>query len=359
MKKLIAIALCALTIGSATVIAPAINPDISSPFSITANAAIPNGIYRRGSKGTIVSYIQYNLRILGYDVGTIDGIYGPKTEAAVKKFQEKCGFSKKDQDGIVGPQTLKYLNSCGEQLQTLLNQAGYKCTIDSICGPNTINCLYRFQADYGLKKSYKLTTSSLKKLKQIAANKGLSNGASTAVSNASKTNNSASSVSNQRRQNMVNIAYREYNTRTQGMYNKYNNYNGQDWCKYFVCYVANQAGVPTSVITTNSYRCDDTQEWFENMGRSYAYKSSRDIQPGDLVILGYNYYVTNSKGKEVLARPHIGIVVEVNGSTIKTIEGNTSGYAKSCVNVKYYNRSNGRCGGDNSWGINHVLKPAY
>ena len=192
---------------------------------------------------------------------------------------------------------------------------------------------------------------------------GLSNGASTAASNTGKTNNNsqtnASSLSNQRRQNMVNIAYREYNTRTQGMSNKYNNYNGQNWCKYFVCYVAEQAGVPTSVITDNYYRCDYTQEWFEDRGRSYVYKSSLDIQPGDLVILGYNRYVTNSKGKRVLERPHIGIVVEVNNSTIKTIEGNTSGYASSCVNVKTYNRKTSYSTQGGTWGINYVLKPAY
>ena len=361
MKKLIAIALCALTIGSAAVVAPAVFPDSSSPFSITADAAIANGVYRRGSRGAAVSYIQYNLRILGYNVGSVDGIYGAKTETAVKAFQKNCKFSAKDQDGICGPKTLEYLNSAGKQLQTLLNQAGYKCTIDSICGPNTVNCLNRFQRDYNFKVCNYLTTSSIKKLKEVAANKGLSNGASTAVSNTGKTNNTsqpnAYSLSNQRRQNMVN-----YNTRTQGMRNKYNNYNWSDWCDYFVCYVANQAGIPTSIIDikTNKYRCDYTQEWFEARGRSYGYKSNLNIQPGDLVILGNgNVYVTNSKGKSVLQRPHIGIVVEVTGSTIKTIEGNTSGYASSCVNVKYYKRSNGRTGGNNSWGINYVLKPAY
>ena len=364
MKKLIAIALLTLTLGTATVVAPAVSPDTSSPLSITADAAIANGVYRRGSRSATVSHIQYNLRILGYSVGYIDGIYDSQLESAVRLFQKNCKFSTKDQDGICGPKTIEKLNTAGKQIQTLLNQAGYKCTIDSICGQNTINCLYRFQSDYGFNKSYRLTTSSLNKLKKVAANKGLSNGASTAVSNTGKTNNTsqpnAYSLSNQRRQNMVNIAYREYNTRTQGMRNKYNGYNGQNWCKYFVCYIAKQAGVPTSVITDNYYRCDYTQEWFEARGRSYGYTSSLNVQPGDLVILGNgNVYVTNSKGESVLQRPHIGIVVEVTGSTIKTIEGNTSGYAESCVNVKYYKRSNGRTGGNNSWGINYVLKPAY
>ena len=97
MKKLIAIALCALTIGSAAVVAPAVSPDTSSPFSITANAAIASGVYRRGSRGAAVSHIQYNLRILGYNVGSVDGIYGAKTETAVKAFQKNCKFSAKDQ----------------------------------------------------------------------------------------------------------------------------------------------------------------------------------------------------------------------------------------------------------------------
>ncbi|NLH00732.1 MAG: peptidoglycan-binding protein, partial [Clostridiales bacterium] len=38
----------------------------------------------------------------GYDPGEIDGVYGPMTEAAVRKFQKEHGL---EVDGIVGPLT--------------------------------------------------------------------------------------------------------------------------------------------------------------------------------------------------------------------------------------------------------------
>lgn len=341
MKKLIAIALCALTIGSAAVVAPAVFPDSSSLFSITADAAIANGVYRRGSRGAAVSYIQYNLRILGYNVGSVDGIYGAKTETAVKAFQKNCKFSAKDQDGICGPKTLEYLNSAGKQLQTLLNQAGYKCTIDSICGQNTVNCLNRFQRDYKFKVCNYLTTSSIKKLKEVAANKGLSNGASTAVSN--------------QRQKMINIAKNELKSGVSGKNNKYTRWyygysKSADWCDIFVSWCARNAGISTSIIPTYAY-CPYTQVWFNNRGRSYAYKSTLNIEPGDLITVctcgDYSRY----------HRDHIAIVVNVTSTTITTIEGNTSGnYGSSCVATKTYNRSNGTRSG---CVISYVLKPNY
>lgn len=49
-----------------------------------------------------VKQIQCLLTYLGYDPGTIDGEYGPKTRAAVKAFQQAEGL---EPDGIAGPQT--------------------------------------------------------------------------------------------------------------------------------------------------------------------------------------------------------------------------------------------------------------
>ncbi|MBO5395144.1 MAG: spore cortex-lytic enzyme [Clostridia bacterium] len=46
--------------------------------------------------------IQTKLKRWGYYTGAIDGIYGPKTKAAVKYFQRKNGLTV---DGIVGPKT--------------------------------------------------------------------------------------------------------------------------------------------------------------------------------------------------------------------------------------------------------------
>lgn len=59
--------------------------------------------YRRGSRGEEVSQIQSRLREWGYYSGSVDGIYGAETEAAVSRFQRKNGLS---EDGICGVRTL-------------------------------------------------------------------------------------------------------------------------------------------------------------------------------------------------------------------------------------------------------------
>lgn len=61
---------------------------------------------RLGSSGEEVRQIQKKLKTLGYYDGAVDGIYGGKTQAAVKAFQRNCGIAA---DGIAGPTTLLYL----------------------------------------------------------------------------------------------------------------------------------------------------------------------------------------------------------------------------------------------------------
>ena len=56
-----------------------------------------------GSRGNEVIQIQTKLKRWGYYNGSIDGIYGSKTVAAVKWFQSKNGLVA---DGIAGPKTL-------------------------------------------------------------------------------------------------------------------------------------------------------------------------------------------------------------------------------------------------------------
>ncbi len=62
--------------------------------------------YQRGSSGDTVKEIQRRLSDWGYYSGRVDGIYGSKTEAAVRYFQQKNGLSV---DGKVGKQTLAAL----------------------------------------------------------------------------------------------------------------------------------------------------------------------------------------------------------------------------------------------------------
>ena len=59
--------------------------------------------YRRGDSGSMVKSIQQRLSQWGYYDGGIDGIYGSRTEAAVRAFQKKNGLTV---DGIAGPSTL-------------------------------------------------------------------------------------------------------------------------------------------------------------------------------------------------------------------------------------------------------------
>jgi N-acetylmuramoyl-L-alanine amidase len=59
--------------------------------------------YKQGSSGNVVSKIQQTLKNAGYYSYTIDGIYGSRTTAAVKKYQRAKGLTV---DGICGAQTL-------------------------------------------------------------------------------------------------------------------------------------------------------------------------------------------------------------------------------------------------------------
>jgi peptidoglycan hydrolase-like protein with peptidoglycan-binding domain len=67
----------------------------------------PWPLLKQGSRGHPVPALQYLLRARGHLL-TVDGIFGPKTEAAVE------GFQTTDQirvDGIVGPLTWRALVS--------------------------------------------------------------------------------------------------------------------------------------------------------------------------------------------------------------------------------------------------------
>ena len=77
-------------------IAAAGKPDASKPTE--------GGVFnlRRGSKGSEVTKLQQALNALGYDCGTADGIFGAKTEAAVRNFQRDHSLTV---DGIAGKAT--------------------------------------------------------------------------------------------------------------------------------------------------------------------------------------------------------------------------------------------------------------
>lgn len=63
---------------------------------------------KKGDQGKNVKELQQKLNELEYNCGTPDGVFGAKTDAAVKQFQKENGLKV---DGIVGPATQALLNS--------------------------------------------------------------------------------------------------------------------------------------------------------------------------------------------------------------------------------------------------------
>lgn len=57
---------------------------------------------KRGANNVDVGIVQYKLKMLGYDVGNVDMVYGGNTELSVRKFQSNNGLSA---DGVVGEKT--------------------------------------------------------------------------------------------------------------------------------------------------------------------------------------------------------------------------------------------------------------
>jgi len=75
------------------------------------SACTSEPVLRRGSTGPCVGWIQQRLKQLGYAPGPTDCVFGLRTEAAVKQFQEDKGLI---MDGIVGPQTWAALKSAAD-----------------------------------------------------------------------------------------------------------------------------------------------------------------------------------------------------------------------------------------------------
>ena len=85
------------------------------------------------------------------------------------------------------------------------------------------------------------------------------------------------------------------------------------WCAIFVSWCFDQAHVSWDALP--SYNCDQIYSRALNDGRSQILSDVHDCKPGDIVL--YNFHGGSSC-------QHIGIIESNNGSTITTIEGNTS-----------------------------------
>ena len=68
-------------------------------FIIALAQSASADLYKRGSNSPTVSEIQTRLKNWGYYDGAVDGIYGSRTEAAVRWFQRQNGLSVDGQAG--------------------------------------------------------------------------------------------------------------------------------------------------------------------------------------------------------------------------------------------------------------------
>lgn len=102
----------------------------------STTSAYPGASLKQGSRGEHVKLVQQRLKELGYAVGTVDGIFGSQTAAAVKAFQRDYGLTV---DAIVGPATWQALfaniTSRGDSRYTgqyadIINEAARKYGLD-------------------------------------------------------------------------------------------------------------------------------------------------------------------------------------------------------------------------------------
>jgi peptidoglycan hydrolase-like protein with peptidoglycan-binding domain/DNA invertase Pin-like site-specific DNA recombinase len=123
--------------------------------------------YGKADGATQVRTIQRTLRRLGWQPGPVDGLYGPRTEAAVTRFQSATRVAV---DGIVGPQTHQALTQARSEplrrgvgfvqpngsprvraLQAKLRSRGLSPgPVDGLFGPRTQAAVQRLQRSGGI-----------------------------------------------------------------------------------------------------------------------------------------------------------------------------------------------------------------
>ena len=87
-------------------------------------------VLKQGSSGGEVKEVQKKLKQWGYYKGSVDGVFGAGTKAAVIAFQKKNGLTA---DGVVGKATYKALGMTGSY-NALLQQSGSSSSNGSVGG---------------------------------------------------------------------------------------------------------------------------------------------------------------------------------------------------------------------------------
>lgn len=172
-------------------------PTTTQSTTTTPTFSVPSTPLKPNDTGSDVKTLQQALVALGYLKGKPDGFYGPKTTAAVTKFQQAAGLKA---DGIAGSKTLTALSArsgstppsssssnpasfdapsttlkpgdTGSQVETLQRELaglGYAPgTIDGNYGPGTVTAVKAFQTAIGLAPDGVVGPKTLQELKSRA-----------------------------------------------------------------------------------------------------------------------------------------------------------------------------------------------
>ncbi|NFA43764.1 hypothetical protein EXM65_14630 [Clostridium botulinum] len=99
-------------------------------------------LLKKGSQGRNVKLLQNNLKILGYDPYSSDGLFGLNTYNALVSYQKDNNLIP---DGIAGDETINKIINDIKEIQKALCSKGYDLVSDGLTGINTFNALLEFQ----------------------------------------------------------------------------------------------------------------------------------------------------------------------------------------------------------------------
>ncbi len=120
----------------------------------------------KGSNRTQVKYLQRALIGLGFLTGSDDGSYGPMTQAAVRNYQKAYGLGV---DGSAGPDTLTSIKNTVVTIQSDLNRKGYSSgTINGVYGNGTKAAVKSYQKAVKLSATGVAGSETIQKLWKVS-----------------------------------------------------------------------------------------------------------------------------------------------------------------------------------------------
>ena len=122
------------------------------------------------------------------------------------------------------------------------------------------------------------------------------------------------------------VGYKEY-ANNNNIFGVWYGMNNQPWCDIFVSWCANEAKLQ-DIVPKNAY-VPDRMAYYKKLNAFYK-RGTYTPKPGDLVLFDFNLNGTPD---------HIGFVYEAKGSTLTTIEGNTTKNGESSNGDGVYKKS--------------------